>query len=72
MILPDSVPVWVLTGVVMVGGWLYESSTSENISNTQALVDIHTYQIQNQAQDMVDIKSALVRIETYLLQNKEQ
>jgi len=56
----------------MVGGWLYESSTSENISNTQALVDIHTYQIQNQAQDMVDIKSALVRIETYLLQNKEQ
>lgn len=70
MILPDSVPVWVLTGVVMAGGWLYERNTSDSISTTQEQVSIHTIQISRTEGDIAEIKSTLRRIEQYLLENR--
>ena len=60
--LTDSVPVWIITGVVLVGGWAYErASTHEQRLST---IEAKTSRYE---QDVSEIKHSIERIEDVLI-----
>lgn len=61
-LMTDSVPVWIVTGVVLMGGWAYERSNH----NEQRLSTIEAKTLRYE-QDVSEIKHSIDRIEDVLI-----
>jgi len=60
--LSDSVPAWIVTGVILMGGYAYERSTQ----NEQRLSTIEA-KTSRYEQDVTEIKHSIDRIEDVLI-----
>ncbi len=61
----ESVPAWLVTGLVLVGGYMYDQSkqSSERLATLEAITEEYS-------EDVREIKQSILRLENHLIGEK--
>lgn len=61
--LSDNVPVWIVSGIVLAGGWMFERGVTQTARLTTLEVKAEQYQ-----EDVSEIKQSVHRMEGFLME----